>query len=179
MGDCMSLVTISQEQNNIILKIACVLPRGSNKRVKIKSRGIKGCILRDLVRGEFIIKSRWLPCSIRGKTDVRKKLQFFVSRWTHIRIRKARAVGKGCVIPFRSDEALLASLTPRGIMDLSAKSPDLSSRVDGMPFPVAGILVHEDNGRAPMSLNKASSSDQRKISNARLYNPSDMSMVEV
>ncbi len=66
------MVTISQKQINVILKIASVLPRGSNMRVKIKSSGIKGCILRDLLRGEFIIKSRRVPCSIRGKNDVRK-----------------------------------------------------------------------------------------------------------
>jgi hypothetical protein len=50
-------------------------------------------------------------------------------------------------------------------MDLSAESPDLSSRMDGMSFSVARILVHGENGRAPMGLSKTSSSDQGTISN--------------
>jgi hypothetical protein len=87
---------------------------------------------------------------------------------------------KGDVIPFRSDEVLLTALIAWSIMDLSAKSPDLRSRVDGMSFSIAGILVHEDNGRgAAMRMYKASSSDQGKISNGRLPNPSDMSPVKV
>ena len=107
---------------------------------------------------------------------MRNLLQFLISRQMHIHVRKARAVGKRDVISFRSDEALLAALTLWRIMDLSAKSSDLSSRVDGMSFAKASILVHEDNGsRVPMEIDKTSSRDQRKISNGRLPNPSDMS----
>ena len=111
MRDCTSLVTISQDQVNVILKITSVLPRGSNTRVKIKSMGIKGCILRDFIKGEFIIKGRRVPDIIRGKNDVRKLPQFLISGRTHIHIRKARAVGKRDVIPFRSDDTLLTALT--------------------------------------------------------------------
>ena len=64
-------------------------------------------------------------------------------------------------------------------MDCSAKGSDLGCRVNGMPFSIASILVHEDDGRPPMGLYKTSSSDQRKIRNGRLPNPSDMSPVEV
>jgi hypothetical protein len=64
-------------------------------------------------------------------------------------------------------------------MDLSADSPDLSRRMDGMSFSVASILVHEDNGRAPMGLYKTTSSDQGKISNGGLPNPGDMSPLKV
>jgi hypothetical protein len=71
-GDHTRLVTISQNQVNVILKIASVLPSLIDTRVKIESSGIKGCILRDLLTGEFIIKSKRVPCSIRGKNDVRK-----------------------------------------------------------------------------------------------------------
>jgi hypothetical protein len=46
-------------------------------------------------------------------------------------------------------------------MDLSADSPDLSRRMDGMSFSVASILVHEDNG------------------NGGLPNPGDMSPLKV
>jgi hypothetical protein len=74
---------------------------------------------------------------------------------------KARAVGKRDEIPFRSNEALLTALTLRRVMNLSAKSPNLSGRVDGMAFSIASILVHEDNGRIPMGLNKASSSSDQ------------------
>ncbi len=148
-------------------------------RVKIESSGIKGCILRDLLTGEFIIKSRRVPYSISGKNDVRELPQFFVSGRAHVHIWKARAVGKGDVIPFRGDDALLTALTAWSIMDLSAKSPDLSSRMDGMSFSVASILVHEDNGRAPMSLYKTSSSDQGKISDGGLPSPGDTSPLKV
>jgi hypothetical protein len=174
IGDRTSLVTISQNQVNVILKIASVLPSPIDTRVKIESSGINGCILRDLLTGEFIIKSRRVPYSIRGKNDVRKLPQFFVSGWAHVHIRKARAVGKGDVIPFRGDDVLLTALTAWSIMDLSAESPDLSSRMDGISFSIASILVHEDNGRAPMGLYKTSSSDQGKISNGGLPNPGDM-----
>jgi hypothetical protein len=63
MCNCARLTAISQNQTNVILKIASVLPRGSDTRVKIKSCCtkiksccIKGCILGDPIKKEFIIK---------------------------------------------------------------------------------------------------------------------------
>jgi hypothetical protein len=86
---------------------------------------------------------------------------------------------KGDVIPFRGDDTLLTALTAWSIMDLSAKSPDLSRRMDGMSFSISSILLHEDNGRASMGLYKTSSSDQGKLSNGGLPNPGDMSPLKV
>jgi hypothetical protein len=95
------LTTISQNQVNVILKVTNVLPRSIDSRVKLKSSGIKGCILRDLFEKEFIIQGRRVPDSIRGQNDVRKLLQFFISRRLHIHVGKSRAVGERDVVPFR------------------------------------------------------------------------------
>jgi hypothetical protein len=55
--------------------------------------------------------------------------QLMLSRWAHIHVPKARAVGKRDVIPFRNDEALSNALPLWRVMDLSAGSPNLSGRV--------------------------------------------------
>ena len=50
-------------------------------------------------------------------------------------------------------------------MDLSAESPDVSSRMDGMSFSVARVVGQGENGRAAMGLSKTSSSEPGTISN--------------
>ncbi len=62
---------------------------------------------------------------------------------------------------------------------MGSKSTDLGSRVDGVPFSIVGVLMHEDNCRSLISLNKTSSSDQSEVSDGRITNASDMSLVEV
>ncbi len=50
-------------------------------------------------------------------------------------MRKAQTVRKRKVVAIRGDKALLATLTARTVMDLSAKSADLRGRVDSMALP--------------------------------------------
>jgi hypothetical protein len=60
----------------------------------------------------------------------------------NIYVGKSRAVGKRDVVPFRSDEALLTVLTSQRVVDFSAKSPNLSGRVDGMAFSIHVLKDH-------------------------------------
>jgi hypothetical protein len=88
------LIAISQNQVNVILKIASILPRHIDTRVKIKSSAIKGCILRDLIKGEFIVKGSRIPDCIRTEDDVGELLQIFVSRRAHIHVWEGQSGGK-------------------------------------------------------------------------------------
>ena len=64
-------------------------------------------------------------------------------------------------------------------MDLSTKGSNLSSGMNGVSLAIMRVLMHENNGRTPVCLNKASSSDQGKVSDSSIPNTSDMGSMKV
>ena len=64
-------------------------------------------------------------------------------------------------------------------MDLSTKRSNLASRMNGVALAIMCILMHEDIGRAPVCVNKASSSDHGKVIESSIPNTSNMSTMEV
>jgi hypothetical protein len=61
---------------------------------------------------------------------------------------------------FRGDDALLTILASGRVMNLGAKSTQLSRRVNSMTLDIVCILVKEDDSWTPMGMDKASSGHQ-------------------
>jgi hypothetical protein len=92
-------------------------------------------------------------------------------------------VGERDMLALRGDDALLTTLASWSVMNLSAKSRQLSSKVDSVAFSIVYIVLvmnEEDHGWTPtMGMDKANSSHQREVSDSRLPNTSEVSLMEV
>jgi hypothetical protein len=100
----------------------------------------------------------------------------------HIHIGKTRIVGKRNMVSLRGDDASLTTLASWRVMRPGAKSTQLSRREKSATFSIVGIVVKKDDGCwwTPMSMDKASNRhQQREVSDSRLPNTRDISLVEV
>jgi hypothetical protein len=74
---------------------------------------------------------------------------------------QAGMIGERNMTAVRCDDTLLPTMTAGGIVYKIAISAELTSRVDGMPFSIVGILMKDDDGRTAMGLDVASSGHKR------------------
>ena len=169
----------SENQVDIVMEIAGVLPSGHSPRVKIKSRKIVGSVQGKFSTSEFVVQRRRSPDSIRGEDNVWEQAIFIIGGWTHIHVGKSITIRERDVEAVRGDDALETASSTRSFVNESAKGLELCSGVNGVTSTIVGILVEDHNDRASVGVDESSSSNKRKILDGTLPHADDVGFVKV